>query len=183
MTSHQVTIPTLHTERLILRAWRSSDLPPFMEMSADAELMRFVGGAMDAPNAFRRMAYYAGQWIIHGYGGFALEHRTTGELIGYSGINDPSGFPEREINWGVRRAYLGQGYATEAATAVRAYAYETLGFPFIASCIDPDNDGSLAVAKRLGCTLSRMSSFAGRPIGVWRHIPPENLRGRPAMPA
>jgi RimJ/RimL family protein N-acetyltransferase len=173
-------VPTLETERLILRGWTPADAQPFAEMCGDEQLMRYVGGVMDQHNAWRRMAVYAGSWQLYGYGSFALQSKATGELVGYSGIYDPVGWPEREINWGLRRAYLGQGFITEAASRARDYAYDDLGFSTIASCIDQENAPSIAVAQRLGCTLDRVvTGFAGRPMGVWRHVAPgERTRSR-----
>ncbi len=172
-----LTIPTLQTERLILRAFRVADREAFAEMSADAELMRYVGGQMDAPDAWRRMAAYAGMWTLRGYGPFALEHKASGAFVGYSGVTWPHGFPEPEINWGVHRAFLRQGYAAEAATAARAFAYEHLSFSTIMSFIDHENAASIAVAKRLGAQLDGGGTFKGRAMGIWRHIPPATRTG------
>jgi RimJ/RimL family protein N-acetyltransferase len=162
----------LETERLILRGWRQSDAAPFAAMCADIEFMRYVGGVMDRPAAWRRMAAYAGSFLIKGYGTYALEHKETGALVGYCGIFDPDGWPEREINWGVTPGHGGQGFASEAATRVRDHALFTLKFPTIASCIDLENAASIAVARRLGATLDRTVDFRGRPMGVFRHAKP-----------
>lgn len=173
-------VPTFTTERLILRAFRAQDFPAFEEICADEELMRYVGGRMDRVDAWRRMAAYAGQWSLRGYGSFALEDRASGELAGYCGIYDPAGWPEREIHWGVRRRFMGQGLMTEAARRVRAYAYDDLGFTTITSCIVKENAPSIALAQRLGATLDRTVEFRGRPMGVYRHMSPEALeRGAP----
>lgn len=166
-------IPTLVTERLILRPWRADDIDAFAEMCADAELMRYVGGVMDRIDAWRRMSAYAGQWLLRGYGNWALELRRTGGLVGYSGIFDPAGWPEREINWGLARAHLGQGYVTEAARRARDFAYDDLKFETITSCIDLENAASIAVARRLGAVLDRTVDFRGRPMGVFRHVAPD----------
>jgi RimJ/RimL family protein N-acetyltransferase len=173
-------IPTLETERLILRPFAVSDHAPFAEMSADAELMRYVGGQMDAPDAWRRMAAYAGMWTLRSYGPWVLQHKATGAFVGYSGVTWPHGFPEPEINWGLRRAFLGQGYAAEAATAARAYAYDQLNFSTIMSFIDHENAPSIAVAKRLGAKLDGGGTYKGRAMGIWRHVPPATRTGSAA---
>jgi RimJ/RimL family protein N-acetyltransferase len=165
-------VPTLETERLLLRPWHADDAKPFSEMCADADLMRFVGGVMDRPAAWRRMAAYAGQWSLRGYGPWALQDKATGALAGYSGVFNPDGWPEPEINWGLVRSFLGRGLITEAAARARDYAYDTLGFTTIASCIDLENKASIAVATRLGAKLDREIMFFGRPGGIFRHLAP-----------
>jgi RimJ/RimL family protein N-acetyltransferase len=97
-------------------------------------------------------------------------------LAGYSGVFDPTGWPEREINWGLCRPFLGRGLVTEAAARVRRYAYDTLGFETITSCIDLDNTASIAVATRLGAKLDRTVEFFGRKGGVFRHPSPADVR-------
>ena len=175
-------IPTLETERLRLRAWTLADVAPFTEMCGDAELMRYVGGVMLGPNAWRRMAAYAGHWQLRGYGPWALESKATGELAGYCGVNYPAGWPEPEISWGLRRAYLRQGLIMEAATAARGYAYDVLGFSSIMSFIDHNNAPSIAAAKRLGAVLDGEGTYLGTPMGIWRHIPPATLRAQNPTP-
>ncbi len=138
--------------------------------------MRYVGCVMDRPAAWRRMAAYAGHWVLRGYGPWALEDKASGTLVGYSGVFNPDGWPEPEINWGLTRDHLVRGLVTEAATRARDYAYDTLGFTTIASCIDLENKPSLAVAKRLGATLDREIAFFGRPGGVFRHVAPADRR-------
>jgi RimJ/RimL family protein N-acetyltransferase len=85
-----LAIPTRETDRLILRAWRAQDLRPFAEICADAELMRWVGRVMDAPAAWRRMSAYAGNFLLLGYGTFALEDRASNDLAGFCGVYDPA---------------------------------------------------------------------------------------------
>lgn len=167
-----VDVPTLETDRMLLRPWRVEHTEPFSQMCTDADLMRFVGGIMDRPAAWRRMAAYAGHWSLRGYGPWALEDKHTGAFVGYSGVFNPDGWPEPEINWGLARPFLGHGLSTEAATRVRDYAYDVLGFSTIASCIDLENKASIAVASRLGATLDREITFFGRPGGVFRHLAP-----------
>lgn len=171
-----VFVPTLETERLLLRPWKQADAEPMVAIGADEELMRHVGGVLSGTMAWRRMAAYAGGWQLQGYGVFALEAKATSQFVGYCGIYDPTGWPEREINWGLVRGAHGQGYITEAARRVRAFAYDDLGFATIASCIFLDNAPSIAVSKRLGATHHRTVSYLNRAMGVFRHITPAECR-------
>jgi RimJ/RimL family protein N-acetyltransferase len=170
-----VVIPTLETDRLILRAWTAADAAPFAVICADEELMRYVGGVMNQTDAWRRMAVYVGHWTLRGFGPWALQDKASGQFAGYCGVYDPDGWPEREINWGLARPFHGKGLVTEAATRVRTYAYETLGFKTITSCIDMNNAPSKAVAARLGAKLDRTVPFRGSQFGVFRHVPPGSL--------
>jgi len=50
----------------------------------------------------------------------------------------------------------GQGFAAEAALAVRDHAYGTLGFRTLTSLIVPGNTRSIKLAERLGCVRERL---------------------------
>ncbi|HEX2802241.1 MAG TPA: GNAT family N-acetyltransferase, partial [Phenylobacterium sp.] len=56
------------------------------------------------------------------------------------------------IGWGLARAAWGRGYATEGAAAAMDYAFDVLGWTEAIHCIDPANQASQAVARRLGST-------------------------------
>ena len=89
----------------------------------------------------------------------------------------PITWPEREIGWSVYDpAIEGTGIAREAAEAVRAWAYTTLGWTTAVSYIDPDNAASIRLAERLGCTLDEAAEKPeGEPCLVYRHPAPEAL--------
>src|SRR5262245_27667661 len=122
-----MSIPTLETERLRLRAWRESDLDAFAEFWANEATARFVGGACGREDAWRRMALQLGHWAIRGYGNWALEEKASGRWVGYSGMWCPEGWPEPEVGWSLHSTFHGRGYAAEAARRVRTFAYEDLG--------------------------------------------------------
>ena len=70
--------------------------------------------------------------------------------MGVVEINDGPLFPEKELGWMLYEGFEGQGYATEAATALRDWAFDTLGLESLVSYFHPENHRSMAVAKRLG---------------------------------
>lgn len=57
----------------------------------------------------------------------------------------------RKWNWGiVWRAHWGRGLATEATTAVRDLAFDTLKLDRLIALIDPANARSIRVAEKIG---------------------------------
>src|SRR5690242_19284657 len=81
-----VDIPTLTTERLILRPFRTSDLDALAAMNADPRVMQFIGEVQDRTTAFRTMCAYMGHWYLRRYGPWAVEERATGVFVGRAGL-------------------------------------------------------------------------------------------------
>ena len=59
------------------------------------------------------------------------------------------------------RSYWGRGYATEAAQAVRDYAFNRLRLPRLIAMIDPQNIASIRVAEKLGMYYEKDVMFEG----------------------
>ena len=161
-------IPVLETERLILRAWRQSDFEPYAEFFA-SEASRMVGGPVHRNEAWRKMATMAGHWMLRGFGMWAVEEKSTGDFCGQCGLWFPDGWPEPEVGWALVLRKQGRGYATEAARRARAYAFETLGWTRLVSCIEAANTPSIRVAERLGAVHDYTQSIPGRTFDVYVH--------------
>ncbi|MGZ5114015.1 MAG: GNAT family N-acetyltransferase [Usitatibacter sp.] len=143
---------TLETERLLLRPFRGSDLDAYAVMSADAEVMKYIGTGvtLNRNEAWRSIAAMLGHWQLLGYGMWALELRETGELVGRARFLDPPGWPGFELGWLLGRNHWGKGYAIEAASAALRYAFEVLKRDRVISLIRPGNVRSIRVAEALG---------------------------------
>jgi RimJ/RimL family protein N-acetyltransferase len=155
---------TLDTERLRLRMFRDADLEAYAAMSADPEVMRYLGATgqpLTRQEAWRQMAMFLGHWQLRGYGVWAMEERATGVLVGRVGLFNPDGWPGLECIWALARGAWGKGYATEGARRALQYAFTELGQARVISLIRPDNTASIRVAERLGETLVGRETLFG----------------------
>jgi RimJ/RimL family protein N-acetyltransferase len=145
-----VMYPELETDRLRLRQFRQSDIDAFADFVSNEETMRYIGGACDREEAWKRLAINVGHWPLRGFGPWAVEEKATGAFIGRAGVWYPETWPGPEIVWALVPEKRGQGFATEAASASIQYAFDTLRLDRVPSIIHPDNGPSLRVARRLG---------------------------------
>ena len=153
----------IETERLLLRAWRPADFEEFARISADPEVMRYIGNGQPATRsqAWRAMAVFVGHWSLRSYGLWATEDRATGKFIGRIGLWHPEGWPGLEVGWLLDRAYWGRGLASEGARAALDYAFTTVGADHVISVIQPGNSRSIRVAERIGERFEREYDFDG----------------------
>ncbi len=164
-----VTIPTIETDRLILRAPQASDFEAYAAFCG-SERSVGVGGPYNQDQSFQRLSALIGHWQLRGFGRWMITDKTTGAPLGVTGVYFPEGWPEPEIAWSIFAEAEGKGIAFEAARRARQFAYETLGFETVISCVMPDNTRSLALAKRLGCTYDGVFTHANYgDLHVWRH--------------
>ncbi|WP_030603183.1 GNAT family N-acetyltransferase [Streptomyces achromogenes] len=152
----------LHTDRLLLRRWRDSDLEPWAAMNADPEVREHLGDLLSRDRSDASVAQYQADFDRRGYGWWAVEVRGTGEFIGFAGldpVDDGMPFTGVEIGWRLARSAWGQGYATEAARAVLAYGFDTLGLPEILAVTTSTNHRSQAVMRRIGMIRDPADDF------------------------
>jgi RimJ/RimL family protein N-acetyltransferase len=168
--------PRIETERLILRRWDElADLGPYAAICADPAVMRYIGdGRVMSPiETADRIEQYETTWSERSFGLFALERRDTGEFIGNAGLAIPDFLPEImpavEIGWRLGRAHWGQGFATEAAHAALAFAWDPVGLDRIVSVHAVGNDPSGNVMQKIGMHLDRETVHPrnGRAVRVY----------------
>jgi len=168
-------IPTLATERLTLRAPCNADFPVYAEIFASDRSI-YMDGPLDRDAAWHGFASDIIGWLVHGYGYWTVVESSSGDFVGLVGLAKPPYYPERELGWMVTAEQEGKGYAYEASLAARSFAYENLGFPTLVSYIDPPNQRSIALAKRLGAILDQSADSPSPGDLVYRHPEPEAIR-------
>ncbi|OLP60122.1 GNAT family N-acetyltransferase [Xaviernesmea oryzae] len=151
------SIPTIETERLVLRPYRRDDFAPYAHLFADPEVTRFIGGIpYSREQAWARFLRQVGMWHYFGFGFFAIQERATGAFIGEAGFHDlhrvitPSIEGSMETGWAIATTVHGQGYATEAVGAALTWARKSFPTTRKTCLIDIANRASLRVATKLG---------------------------------
>ncbi|SLN37084.1 GNAT family N-acetyltransferase [Roseisalinus antarcticus] len=165
-------VPVLETARLRLRAPEARDLDAYVAYCA-SDRSATVGGPFSREEAYFRLCAIAGQWQLRGFGRWIIADRESDAALGLAGLHYPDGWPEPEIAWTVFDGAEGRGIAQEAAIAVRAHVFGTLGWSRVMSAVAPSNSRSVRLAQRLGCTLEGEFDHPvyGR-LGIWRHPAP-----------
>jgi ribosomal-protein-alanine N-acetyltransferase len=147
------SIPTLSTERLLLRPWRKEDLPAFATLNADPRVAEFLPKCLERAESDALAERIAAHLRQHGFGLWAVEVPDVAPFIGFVGIEPPSFeahfTPCLEIGWRLAFAHWSRGYASEAARRVFTHAFGPLGRAEIVSFTTRDNRRSRAVMERL----------------------------------
>jgi RimJ/RimL family protein N-acetyltransferase len=134
----------------------------------------------DVPDVLRK---WLGRWEANGVGPFVLERREDGRVVGRAGVivwdtrdwrnstwADAGAHAQPELGWAIGRPYWGNGYATEAARAVRDWARRDRDVGRLISLVHPDNVRSQRVAERLGARPAEtVTLYEGSPAVVWVH--------------
>jgi ribosomal-protein-alanine N-acetyltransferase len=163
----------LRTGRLVLRPLRESDLDALAAIYADPQTMRYLGGPRTRERTRTGLEWMIAAHADQGFGLWATTLLENATLIGRCGllIQDVEGARETEIAYLLGSEWWGNGYATEAATAIRDHARSQLGFERLISLIAPDNVASKGAARRLGMHHERDLTFEGRPTCLFA-LPP-----------
>src|SRR5262245_12143206 len=120
------------------------------------------------------------RWEDDDIGGFVIQTRPDRQVVGRAGLMvfdsrtwTPSTFADAgahaqpELGWALIRVHWGNGYATEAAAAIRDWGRNARRIDRLVSLIAPDNIRSQHVAERLGATPTEIVA-AGHGV-VWEH--------------
>ncbi len=167
-------VPTIETERLILRGHRLDDFPRSAAMWADPKVVEYVGGKpLTEEDSWTKFLRYVGHWTVFGFGYWVAEEKATGTFVGEIGFADykrelePSlkGIPE--IGWVLASQAHGKGYATEAARAVIKWGEAHFGAVRTACIIAPEHRASIQVASKCGYRNPIPSMYKGHSVLIF----------------
>lgn len=161
--------PVLRTERLVLRGPERADLAPFTAYMTGSARLAEQGETIAADQAWYGFMTGIGHWQWHGFGFFTLTRHDDAAPLGRVGLLKHAGWPQVELAWHLFDAVEGHGYATEAAHAVRDWAWAQHGIGQLVSYIDHSNHRSQAVARRLGAQTDGTRAPHEPEAEIWHH--------------
>jgi RimJ/RimL family protein N-acetyltransferase len=165
----------IETERLVLRKPHREDAADLALAYADPETVRFIGDGRTATLAEveEGIEEWLRRWDSWGMSLFSIERREDGCVVGRAGFLrwDPEtwevGGDEVELGWLLAREHWGRGYATEAALALRDWAFKDRDLTRLISLIQHENVRSIRVAERLGERHERDVEVRGKPSRLY----------------
>jgi ribosomal-protein-alanine N-acetyltransferase len=158
-------IPTIRTERLIIRPWQRSDADEMFEYASDLEVTRSAmwlphtsvdESIRDISDAIAR--YEKDSWMYLG-----IEHIADRKFIGSVGFVAWNRTDRRaELAFALHRKYWNRGIMTEACRAVLQFGWDEMQLHRIeAKCI-ATNGPSIAILHKLGFVREGLRKEAAR---------------------
>ncbi|MEO7426114.1 MAG: GNAT family N-acetyltransferase [Fibrobacteria bacterium] len=148
------SLKVYQTPRLLLRQWKDSDREPFAEMSSDSRVMEHFPSLLSRSESDAVADKISGLIHERGWGFWALEEKSSGRFIGFTGLHIP--IPELpfspcvEIGWRLMFSDWGKGFASEAAAKALEVAFENIKLQEVVAFATIGNFRSHKVMERLG---------------------------------
>ena len=149
----------IHTERLILRLMTDADIDDVFAYQSREDVCRYLlFDPRSREDVATRVAQFALATTLAADGDYlqlAVELSATADaptrVIGDSYFTITSAENAKaEIGWTMHPDFHGHGYAAEAARAVLAIAFDDIRLHRVSAELDPRNEASIALCKRLG---------------------------------
>ena len=153
----------LRTTRTLLRQRQDDDLEAWAAMNADPEVRRHFPAVLTRDESLAEAGRARASLARRGWGAWALEVPGVMPFAGFVGLIVPAWeapfTPAVEIGWRLPRAAWGHGYASEAAAAAAAFAFEALRLDELVAITVPANQASRRVMSRIGMALDEAGDF------------------------
>jgi RimJ/RimL family protein N-acetyltransferase len=149
----------LSTQRLELKQLGASDAPFMLELLNDPAFIANIGdrGVRNVEDAARYIQdRMIPSYAQNGFGLYVVELRATGVAVGICGLVKRDYLDDADIGFAFLPQFLGQGYALESATAVRAHAFEVLRLPRLLAITSPHNTRSMHLLEKIGMRFEQM---------------------------
>lgn len=164
------------SERLLFRSIQPTDFEEWLPFFNYPEYYRYWVAEKDTPEAECRK-WYANQFNRYekNLGGMnALIEKSSGALVGHAGllVQVVDGVEELEIAYSLQPHFRGKGFATEAAQAIKEFAFAHAFSPSLISIISLTNLPSQRVAVKNGMKIEKQTVYKDNPVYIFRIFSP-----------
>ena len=160
----------LETPRLILRDWEKADASRMFEICRQSRVMKHVGNGKPYKSIDEARKFL--KWVKeyqkkNGFCRWAVVEKTSGEIIGSSGLARLEETKEIDLGYLFDLKYWGKGFATEAAGECLKYGFSKLGFREIIALTDLDHIDSQKVLEKIGLKKRGIEIYNGEETLVY----------------
>ena len=150
----------IETDRLILREYQTEDFDAIFAILSDAETMQHYPAPFDEKRVRGWITWNQENYRAYGFGLWAVIRKETGELIGDCGVTMQNirGELLPEIGYHIAKQYWRQGYAKEAALAVRDWFFRNTDYPALYAYMKYTNTASYRTAAAIG--MKKVRAFS-----------------------
>jgi ribosomal-protein-alanine N-acetyltransferase len=162
-----LAIPSIETERLILRGPTSVDVPDWATfIFADPAVMRYMPRRDLAPieRAERAYANFARLWeqwakgTVQGFG-WVIRRKSDERFIGTCELDYFEQIEAGEVGFLVATAFWGQGFEVEAARAIVRFGFDHTAWAVMVEDVIPGNTEESDVFKQLGFVYTQHVNY------------------------
>ena len=149
-------MPTLTTERLILRPMRQSDAEDMNRYAHREDVTEFLLWSPHPSLSYTReyLRYIESRYVLGDFYDWAVIEKASGRMIGTCGFTSFNcSSDSAEVGYVLNPAYWGKGIATEALTRVLRFGFEELKLHRIEARFICGNDRSRRVMEKVGMTF------------------------------
>ena len=167
--------PILQTERLRFHLWQAQDLPLLLELHGDPGVQRFLEAGepvWDEAVLVGKFDRFRADYEEHGWTKFKLLD-AQGRFLGRAGFGRFDETGGLELGYSLMRPFWGQGYATEAATALLSWIYGAAPVDHVLGFAVADHVASRRVLEKIGMRFTGLRDLNGIPNAFYRHDRPD----------
>ncbi|MDQ2823383.1 MAG: GNAT family N-acetyltransferase [Pseudomonadota bacterium] len=149
---------TIETPQLLLRPLTIDDAEAYWPLLRLPEVLRYTG---EAPKTLIEEVREIlttrplHDYVAHGYGRMACIEKSSGRLVGFSGLKYLDELKETDVGYRFLPDCWGKGYATESGAALMAQGRAQFGLERIIGLAEPANGASCRVLEKLGLFFER----------------------------
>ncbi|WP_369182016.1 GNAT family N-acetyltransferase [Streptomyces sp. Y1] len=150
-----VSLVPVTTDRLVLRPFAAGDAADVFAYQGLESVARYLYREPYSRERCEELVASRARCLSWGEEGDALAlavcRRGLPGVVGEVSLKVASAYARQaEIGWSLHPDHEGHGYATEAASALAALAFDALGVHRVFARLDVENAGSVGVCERLG---------------------------------